>query len=80
MLRTKAGGVARVIQIGAQQKRRRGLKGTKQDYQSAVGYLKKCRAYMDFAAHRRAGPIGSGITEAGCKVIFNQRQKQSGMR
>lgn len=24
--------------------------------------------------------IGSGITEAGCKVIFNQRMKQSGMR
>jgi hypothetical protein len=80
-LRTKAGGVARVIQSAAQRKRRHGLKGTKKDYHSAVNYLDKHRAHMDFAARKRAGdPIGSGITEAGCKVIFNQRLKQSGMR
>jgi hypothetical protein len=24
-------------------------------------------------------PIGSGVTEAGCKVVFTQRFKQSGM-
>ncbi len=36
---------------------------------------------MDYALRRSKGePIGSGITEAGCKVIFNQRLKQSGMR
>lgn len=80
-LRTKAGGVNRVIQSAAQQKRRRGLKGTQKEYKSAINYLKTYRPYMDFAARRRAGdPIGSGITEAGCKVIFNQRLKQSGMR
>lgn len=80
-LRTKAGGVARVVQRAAQQKRRRGLKGAKKDYDSAINYLKTYRPYMDFAARRRAAdPIGSGITEAGCKVIFNQRLKQSGMR
>jgi len=80
-LRTNAGGVARVVQRAAQQKRRRGLKGTKKDYNSAINYLKTYCPYMDFAARRRAGdPIGSGITEAGCKVIFNQRLKQSGMR
>ena len=80
-LRTKAGGVARVIQSAAQQKRRHGLKGAKKDYASAASYLQNHRAHMDFAARRRAGdPIGSGITEAGCKVIFNQRLKQSGMR
>jgi hypothetical protein len=81
ILRTKAGGVARVIQSAAQQKRRRGLKGTKKDYNSAINYFKTYRDHMDFAERRRAGePIGSGITEAGCKVIFNQRLKQSGMR
>ena len=39
-------------------------------------------AYRDIIADRRkrGEPIGSGITEAGCKVIFNQRLKQSGMR
>lgn len=80
-LRTKTGGVARVIQSAAQQKRRQGLKGAKKDYNSAINYLKTYRRYMDFAERRRAGePIGSGITEAGCKVIFNQRLKQSGMR
>lgn len=36
---------------------------------------------MDYAERKKRGdPIGSGITEAGCKVIFNQRLKQSGMR
>jgi len=80
-LRTKVNGVGRVIQRAAQQRRRRGLKGAKKDYDSAINYLKTYRVYMDFAARRRAGdPIGSGITEAGCKVIFNQRLKQSGMR
>ncbi len=80
-LRTKAGGVVRVVQRAAQRKRRRGLKGTKKDYHSAINYLKTYRPYMNFAARRKAGdPIGSGITEAGCKVIFNQRLKQSGMR
>ncbi|TWT38927.1 hypothetical protein Enr8_06210 [Blastopirellula retiformator] len=81
VLREKLGGVTRVIQSAAQQKRRRGLTGTKKDYDSAIGYLKNYREHMDFATCRRAGePIGSGITEAGCKVIFNQRMKQSGMR
>jgi hypothetical protein len=36
---------------------------------------------MDYAERRKAGdPIGSGVTKAGCKVIFNQRMKQLGMR
>jgi hypothetical protein len=80
-LRTKTAGVRRVIQSAAQQKRRQGLKGARKDYDSGLRYLKNYRRHMDFARRRRAGePIGSGITEAGCKVIFNQRLKQSGMR
>ena len=80
-MRDKTNGVQRVISRAAQQKRRHGLKGTKKDYASAIGYLKKYRKHMDFAERRKAGePIGSGITEAGCKVIFNQRMKQSGIR
>ncbi len=36
---------------------------------------------MDYAGYRRVGlPIGSGVTEAACKTIFNYRFKQSGMR
>jgi len=81
VLRHETHGVAKVIGSAAQQKRRRGLQGTKKDYHSGLNYLKKYRAYMDFAERKgRGDPIGSGITEAGCKVIFNQRLKQSGMR
>jgi hypothetical protein len=81
VLRHETHGVAKVIGSAAQQKRRMGLKGTKKDYNSGLNYLKKYRRQMDFAQRKRRGdPIGSGITEAGCKVIFNQRLKQSGMR
>ena len=81
VLRTKLGGISRLIRQAAQQKRRHGLQGSKKDYTSSMNYLKKYRKYMDYAKRRAEGqPIGSGITEAGCKVIFNQRMKQSGMR
>jgi len=81
ILRHEKNGVSKVIASAAQQKRRVGLKGTKKDYNGAMNYLKKYRGYMDFAERKKRGdPIGSGITEAGCKVIFNQRLKQSGMR
>ena len=53
-LRTKVNGVGRVIQRAAQQRRRRGLKGTKKDFASAINYLKTYRVYMDFAAGRRS--------------------------
>ena len=80
-LRHEQGGVNKVIARAAQQKRRGGLKGTKKDFAPALNYLKKYKDYMDYAERKKQGdPIGSGITEAGCKVIFNQRLKQSGMR
>jgi hypothetical protein len=80
-LRHEQNAVARLIVSASQQKRRRGLKGTKKDYNGALNYFKKYRKHMDFAERKKQGdPIGSGITEAGCKVIFNQRLKQSGMR
>ncbi len=80
-LRHEENAVATVVARAAQQKRRHGLSGTKKDYNGAINYLKKYRVHMDFAERKKRGePIGSGITEAGCKVIFNQRLKQSGMR
>ncbi len=79
-LRHETSAVAKVIARAAQQKRRQGLQGTKKDFHSALNYFKKYRQHMDFAERKkRVDPIGSGITEAGCKVIFNQRLKQSGM-
>ncbi len=80
-LRHEKDGIKKVIARAAQQKRRGGLKGTKKDFTPALNYLKKYKSHMDYAVRRKQGdPIGSGITEAGCKVIFNQRLKQSGMR
>ncbi|WP_150122566.1 transposase [Rhodopirellula islandica] len=81
ILRHQDDGVSAVIRRAAQQERRHGLKGKRADFDSGLGYLKKYRPHMDYQQRRAAGePIGSGITEAGCKVIFNQRFKQSGMR
>ena len=35
---------------------------------------------MSYQAYRREHvPIGSGITEAACKIVFTQRLKRSGM-
>ncbi len=80
-LRHDTKGVQKVVTRAAQQKRRHGLAGSEKDYNSAKGYLIRYRAHMDYAKRRNEGdPIGSGVTEAGCKVIFNQRMKQSGMR
>ncbi len=57
------------------------LAGTADDYGRARSYLDGHRSHMDYTTRRKAGdPIGSGVTEAGCEVIFNQRMKQSGMR
>jgi hypothetical protein len=81
ILRHEVDGVGHVIRRAAQQERRHGLKGKRSDFDNGLGYLKKHRRHMDYQQRRAAGePIGSGITEAGCKVIFNQRFKQSGMR
>lgn len=80
-LRHEKGGIKTVIARAAQQKRRGRLKETKKDFTAALNYLKKYKRHMDYAERKKIGdPIGSGITEAGCKVIFNQRLKQSGMR
>ena len=80
-LRHDSSGVQKVVTRAAQQKRRHGLAGGEKDYNSSKGYLSRYRPHMDYAKRRSEGdPIGSGVTEAGCKVIFNQRMKQSGMR
>jgi hypothetical protein len=80
-LRHNRRGVQSVVRRAAQQRRRHGCKGSEDAYRKAVGYLARYRSFMDYAERRKAGdPIGSGVTEAGCKVIFNQRMKQSGMR
>ncbi len=59
----------------------RGLVGEDKDYQDAYAYLRKHAPWMDYAGHRRRKmPIGSGVTEAACKIVFTQRFKCSGMK
>lgn len=51
-----------------------------QAYDKAYAYLRKRMQFMDYAAYRSRGlTIGSGVTEAACKILFTQRMKQSGM-
>src|SRR5207302_7850726 len=59
-----------------------GLKGKKRtDFQKAYRYLRKRMPYLRYAEYRRLGvPLGSGVTEAGCKTVYTQRLKLSGMR
>ncbi len=65
---------------GEAQKRTATVRERQQAYHSAYGYLKNHKAFMDYAEYQRRGlPIGSGVTEAGCKTVFTQRFKQSGM-
>jgi hypothetical protein len=43
-------------------------------------YLRRHAAWMKYARCRRQGlPIGSGVTEAACKIVFAERLKRSGM-
>jgi hypothetical protein len=78
----KPGGVNRVLHSAAAYRDRYGLKGEKlQEFRKAYAYLRRHMQHMRYAEYRRLGvPLGSGVTEAGCKTIYTQRLKLSGMR
>jgi hypothetical protein len=81
VLRDQDRGVIRVLHSAAQYYGRKiwGKKG-EEAYYEAYNYLLRHSKGMAYNAYRRAAlPIGSGVTEAGCKVVFTQRFKQSGM-
>jgi hypothetical protein len=80
VLKTKADGVARMLKSASALRRGRGLCGPAKSYNTAYTYLKKRSRWMRYAIYRRQKlPLGSGITEAGCKIVFTQRLKRSGM-
>ena len=56
-------------------------KGRREDLQKAVTYFENQKHRMKYSemVHKNL-PIGSGVTEAGCKVIIKQRLCQAGMR
>jgi hypothetical protein len=78
----KPGGVNRVLHSAAAFRDRCGLSTKKRaEFRTAYRYLQKRMKYLNYAAYRRLGiPLGSGVTEAGCKTVYTQRLKLSGMR
>ena len=81
VLKEKPGGCFRVLRSAGALFTIRGLIGSEETYQSAYAFLRNRAQKMDYSSYRRLRlPIGSGITEAACKVVFTQRFKQSGMK
>jgi hypothetical protein len=78
----RRGGLERLLGVVESLRGRLGLSARRRErLDRAVRYLKKRRRYLRFAEYRRLGiPLGSGVTEAGCKTVFTQRLKLSGMR
>jgi hypothetical protein len=80
VLKTKADGVTRLLQSASALRRSRGLCGPAKLYEKAYRYIKKRTQWMRYHLYKRQGlPLGSGITEAACKIVFTQRLKRSGM-
>jgi hypothetical protein len=77
----KPGGVNRVLHSAANLRSLQKLGGTRlRDFKKAYNYLRRRMRYMRYAEYRAMGlPLGSGVTEAGCKIVFTQRLKLSGM-
>jgi hypothetical protein len=80
-LKEKPGGVYRVLRSAGALKSLRGLVGEEDDYNRAYNYLRRHAGSMDYSGcRRRRTPIGSGVTEAACKIVFTQRFKRAGMK
>ena len=75
-------GVKRLLQAATYHRQTRGLKGRREAaFETAYRYLRRNGKWMAYWRYARLGlPLGSGVTEAGCKTVFTQRLKQSGMR
>src|SRR5918911_1967094 len=79
-LKTKSDGITRVLQSASTLRRQQGLWGRSKDYDQAYAYLPKRTHWMRYRYYSSQHlPIGSGITEAACKIVFTQRLKRSGM-
>jgi hypothetical protein len=78
----KPSGVYRVLHSAAALKELYALRTKKlKEFNKAYRYLRDRMLYMDYATYRKLGiPLGSGVTEAGCKTVYTQRLKLSGMR
>lgn len=77
----KPGGIHRVLHSAANLRALRRLGGTRlREFQKAYRYLRSRMRYLRHADYQAVGlPLGSGVTEAGCKTVYTQRLKLSGM-
>ncbi|MFN0056018.1 MAG: hypothetical protein ACKV0T_28060 [Planctomycetales bacterium] len=81
VLKTKSGGIFRVLRSAGALLATRKLVGSVDAYSKAYRYLRERASKMDYRTYRRfCLPIGSGVTEAACKIVFTQRFKLSGMK
>jgi hypothetical protein len=79
-LKTHSDGIPRVWQSAGALRHRHGLWGKAKDDDQAYAYLKKRTHWMRYRHYSSQHlPIGSGITEAACKIVCTQRLKRSGM-
>ena len=83
LMRDAPRGARRVLQSAAAHRSHR-VRLRDQDleaYTSGFNYLASRLKYMQYDRCQSSGlPIGSGVTEAGCKTLFTQRFKRSGMK
>jgi hypothetical protein len=80
-LKEKPGGINRVLRSAGALRSIRGLVKAEDEYQGAYAFLQKHSRWMNYPERRRRKlPIGSGVTEAACKIVFSQRFKCSGMK
>lgn len=82
LLLEKKNGWRRLLWSAAYYRGQQKLSKTQEkEYQEAYGYLSRHSWGMNYSQYRQLGlPVGSGITEAGCKIVFTQRFKRSGMK
>jgi hypothetical protein len=81
-LRDEEGGVARLLRSFVYYRNRAGLSASAQRaLDTELNYFRQHAELMQYADFRAAGlPIGSGVTEAGCKELVKARFCRSGMR
>ena len=78
--KAKPDGVSRGLKSASALRRSRGLRGQATLYHQAYRYLKTRTQWLSYHLYKRQKlPLGSGITEAACKIVFTQRFKRSGM-
>ena len=82
LLKTKPRGAKRVLHSAATLSKRRKLtRQQRKDFRRAYEYIRTRTQWMRYCDYKKYHiPIGSGVTESACKMVYTQRLKLSGMR